>query len=222
MKIDHQTICLAASLLIAGAGGYCLQALYDRPVSALTATQTPGLDSFMTVRSFSEVENARALLAALATRSLHDLRIRRITTQRSPSYATASVTDRESQLIEIIGGFRAAIREFEGTGQEMLFVQDLLAIFKREARHDEWIGLYLEHLYRDPTHELFGRIARESLVIGKQARREREVSEALNHLRCIPLEFESKLTIESVLASSGDSLYLARSEAAAARVGPEE
>ena len=28
MKCDHQTICLAACFLIAGAGGYCLQALY--------------------------------------------------------------------------------------------------------------------------------------------------------------------------------------------------
>jgi hypothetical protein len=221
MKSDHQTICLAACFLIAGAGGYCLQALYDRPVSALTASESAGLDCFLTVRSFSEVENARALMEALATRSLQDLRIRRMTTQRAPSDAATSHSNREAQLTEIIGEFRAAIREFGGTGQEMWFVQDLLAIFRREGRHDEWVSLYLQHLYRDPTHEFFGRTAREALVIGKDARREPEVFEALNHLRCIPLEFEAKSAIESVLASSGESLYLARSEAAAARVGPE-
>ena len=222
MKCDHQTLCLAACFLIAGAGGYCLQAVYDRPVSAMTAAQPAGLDCFLTVRSFSEVENARALMKALASRSLQDLRTRRIATQRAPS-AAVSVTDREAQLTGIIADFRAALREFEGTGQELLFVQDLLAIFKREGRHDEWVSLYLEHLYRDPTHELFGRMAREALMIGKAARREPEVFEALNHLRCIPLEFEAKPTVESVLASSSDGLYLARSEAAAAaRVGPEE
>jgi hypothetical protein len=221
MKCDHQTLCLAACFLIAGAGGYCLQALYDRPVSALTAARPAGLDCFLTVRSFSEVENARALMEALAARSLQDLRFRRITTQRAS--AADSATHREARLTEIIGDFRAAIREFEGTGQEKLFVQDLLAILKREGRHDEWVSLYLEHLYRDPTHEMFGRIAREALVIGKAARREPEVIEALNHLRCIPLEFDTKPTVEAALASSSDGLYLARSEAAAAaRGGPEE
>jgi hypothetical protein len=221
MKCDHQTICLAACFLIAGAGGYCLQALYDRPVSALTAAQPAGLDSFLAVRSFSEVENARALMEALAARSLQDLRIRRIATQRAPS--AVSVADRSTRLTEIIEGFRAAIREFEGTGQELLFVQDLLAIFKREGRHDEWLSLFLEHLYRDPTHEWFGRMAREALVIGKAAHREPEVLAALNHVRGLPLEFTAKSIVQSVLASSGDGLYLARSEARVdARVRPGE
>jgi hypothetical protein len=222
MRIDHQSICLAACFLIAGAGGYCFQALYDRPVSALTAAENAGADYFLTVRSFSEVDNARALMEAIALRSLNDLRTRRIATRPTPADSVAPDTDRDEQLAAIVRDFRAAIREFGGTGQEMLFVRDLLGIFKREGWHEEWISLYLDHLYRDPTHEWIGHTAREALVIGKAAQREQEVFDALNHLRRIPLEFEAKPAIESVLASSVDSLYLARSETAAAWVGPED
>jgi hypothetical protein len=212
MKNVHQTMSVAVCFLIAGAGGYCLQALHDRPVSALTGSKTAGVDYFLTARSFSEVDNARAFMEALAVRSLQELRTRRIATGRPAADPPALSPAREQQVAQLVQDCFSAIRQFEGTGQEMLFVQDLLGLFRREGQHQEWVRLYLDVLYRHPTHEMIARLAGEALIIGKKAQREQDILDALNHLRGIPPEFDVKPLIEAALARTASSLYLTQSE----------
>jgi hypothetical protein len=217
MNCGQNKAALAACLLMAGAAGYCFQAVCDRPVAALTFKDPAGVDYFLTARSFSEVDNTRALMEALAAQSLQELRIRRICTHQGPKNTNVSPEIRDQRLAEVIRDLQETIAEFAGTGQQMLFVQELLGIYRREGRYQDWVNLFLEHAYRDPTNESIGRMSEEALVVARAARREVEILEALRHLRDIPLEFAAKRFVESTLASACEGPLLARTESG---VGP--
>lgn len=148
-----------------------------------------GLDYFMPVQSFSEVDNARALLHALAARSLQELRHRRIAAGRPDSANAGNDLRREQEVDRLIADFQFAIHEFGGTGHEWLFVQDLLWLFKNEARHAEWVTAYLHALYQNPTHEMIERLAPEAVRIAELASRKQEVLTAIDLAREIPDAF---------------------------------
>jgi hypothetical protein len=189
VKNIHQYLGLTLCFLFTAAAGYYLQALRDRPASARAGGSPIGLDYFMPVQSFSEIENARGILHALAARSLQELRHRRIEVGRPEGTVHDPDLDREAQVERLIGDFQLAIRDFEGTGQEWIFVQDLLWFLKNERRHEEWVDLFLHALYRYPTHEMIPRLAPEAVRLGRMVRREDDILEAMEMLRAIPVQF---------------------------------
>jgi hypothetical protein len=188
MKNIHQYLWLTLCFLLTAAVGYYFQALRDRPPSDQTG-EPIGLDYFMPVQSFSEVETARARLHALAARSLQELRHRRLDAGRPDNVVEGQEFRREQEIARLIEDFHMAIHEFSRTGYEWLFVQDLLWLLKNEQRHEEWITVYLQALYRQPIHPMIGRLAPEAVRMGEQARREDEVLEAISLLRGIPKQF---------------------------------
>jgi predicted nucleic acid-binding protein len=155
-------------------------------------------------------------MQALAVRSLQELRTRRVSMRPAPPNSSVPDPVREQQSAELIRDFQAAIQEFAGTGQEMSFVQDLLGIFKREGRYHEWVSLFLEHVYRDPIHDVIGRLANDALIVAKAAHREQEVLTALRHLHDIPFEFAAKPAVESALTGTAGGIFLAGSGAVVA------
>jgi hypothetical protein len=143
---------------------------------------------------------------------LQELRARRIGTGRPDVHSASPSPVREQQLNALIQDFHSAIREFHGTSQELLLVQDLLWLHKREGDPSAWVRLYLDALYRHPTHQIIGRLSEEALAISKAVQREQDVLDALNHLERIPLDFESKHLIQATLARATDAVYLAHAE----------
>jgi hypothetical protein len=206
-----QYLGLTLCFLCTAAAGVYLQAVRDRPQSAGVGGPEIGLDYFMPVQSFSEVENARGVLHALAARTLQELRHRRIEIGRPDQATRADDPSRETEVERLIADFHRAIRDFEGTGHEGLFVQDLLWFLKNEWRHEEWVELFLQALYRHPTSEMIRRMAPEALRIGRIAGREDEVMEATDLLRGIPMQF-ARNPATPADASGEEKLYLVRSE----------
>jgi hypothetical protein len=188
MKNIHQYLRLTLCFLLTAAVGYYYQALRDKPPSD-QAGEIIGLDYFMPVQSFSEVETVRARMHALAARSLLELRHRRLATGRPDRVVEGQELRRQQEVVRLIKDFHSAIHEFGGTGYELLFVQDLLWLLKNEQRHEEWIGVYLHALYRHPIHPMIGRLAPEAVRMGQVASREQEVMEAIELLQGIPTEF---------------------------------
>jgi hypothetical protein len=144
------------------------------------------LDYFMPVQTFSEIENARAVLHALAARSLQELRYRRIEAGRPDPGQPEPNPVRDEQITRLIRDFHSAIGDFTGTGHEWLFVRDLLGLLRNEQRHDEWIDLYLQAFHRHPTHDLILRLVPDALRIGQAAHREDDILEAVAFLQVIP------------------------------------
>jgi hypothetical protein len=200
MKNIHQYLCLTLCFLLTAAVAYYFQALRDRPPSEQTG-EPMGLDYFMPVQSFSEIETARARLHALAARSLQELRHRRLAAGRPDNVVEGQELRREQDIGRLVDDFHMAIHEFSGTGFEWLFVQDLLWLLKNEQRHEEWITVYLQALYRQPIHPMIGRLAPEAVRMGERARRENEVLEAINLLRGIPPQLTVNRRAEVDLSS---------------------
>jgi hypothetical protein len=212
MKNVQQYLYLTLGFLITAAVGYCLQALRDQPPSAQTNGKRVGIEYFMPVQSFSEIENTRALLHALAARSLQELRHRRILAGRPDIAPAAHDPRRDQDIVRLIDDFHLAIREFHGTGLEWLFVQDLLGLLKSERRHEEWITVYLHALYRHPTHELIARFAAEAVRIGETVDREEDVLDAIGLLRGIPEAFASQSPVLPAPPRTAPRRYLVLNE----------
>jgi hypothetical protein len=208
MKNIRQYLYLMLCFLITASVGYCLQALRDQPASAQTGEKSFGLDYFMPAQSFSEVENARALLHALAARSLQELRHRRIAAGQPDSMMADKDLRREQEVDRLIADFRSAIHEFSGTGHEWLFVQDLLWLLKNEGRHADWVTVYVHALYQNPTHEMIERLALDAVRMAEHTSRNEEVLEAIALSRAIPDAFARN----SPRLRSADRLYVARNQ----------
>lgn len=144
------------------------------------------LDYFMPVQTFSEIENARAVLHALAARSLQELRYRRIEAGRPNLGQTQPDPVRDERIARLIHDFHSAIADFAGTGHEWIFIRDLLGLLRNEERHDQYIDLYLTAVHTHPTHEMIVRLVPEALRIGQAAHRQDDVLEAIAFLQMIP------------------------------------
>lgn len=197
----------------AGVAGYGTRALYDPPVYNLKETQTAGLDYFFSPRSFSEVENAKAMLEAVCTRFTTEIRSQ---LYRCGLIACAAPDRsdelRERRLAAAIRTLEEGIEQFQGTGQEMVLTQDLLVVLKAQKLFDQWIHVYLNAVYRHPTDPSVARWTSEALTIGRAAGREGEILEALRHVAAIPLEFEVKHQIESQLAKEVPGNHFVQNE----------
>jgi len=174
-----------------------------KPEWTLSAHQTPTLEYFVPAQSFSEVENTKGILQALADQFLYevsDSRAQNMT--RSPTTGQNGAV-REARLGDTIQALEHAIQEFKGTAQEWLVVQHLLLALKKAGLDDRWLEVYLDALYRHPTHELIGRFATDAVKISRSAQREAEVINAFRHLNTIPFEFDVRRQVEAAALHAG-------------------
>jgi hypothetical protein len=179
--------------------------------SFLALQDTLALEYFLAPQSFSELDNAKHLMKAVADQTLSELRQRRVAlSPRLPGKAGPPVDLVELQ--EWFDELRDAITAFAGTGQENAFRRDLLIELKREQMRDEWLDVYFELLYMQPTHAMTGRFAADAVRISQAAGRYGELLSACDHLTQIPFEFEAKqiAAAEIAIAMKNGQLSQAR------------
>ncbi|MHC1764690.1 MAG: hypothetical protein AB9869_10345 [Verrucomicrobiia bacterium] len=165
----------------------------------LRCDETPPLEYFLAPQSFSDVDNTRRLLEAVADQSLSELRQRSVALH----LRTGAKVETPEDLVElerILQDLRKGIEAFGSTGQEHGFRNDLLVLLKRHELYDSWLDTYLDLLYRHPTHPSIGRFAQDAIHVSAKAGHRSELAAAYLHLAQIPLEFEVKKSIAVLLA----------------------
>ena len=192
--------------LVAAVAGYALRSARLDSVGYSAAGQVPVFDYFLKVRSFSEVESARAVLEALASRELYALQLERaaILQQLRTANGQPPSADGSGRFAGVIGRLESAIEEFRGTDQEPAMIQELLWVLYQERWHARWLDLYLDTLYRYPTREIVGDFALKAAAVGHAVGRFAEVSAAFRHVMGIPFDFEAKNWVRE--AMEGDPL----------------
>jgi hypothetical protein len=179
------------------------RSLAPGPTVSSTRGEVPRLEYFASANSFSEVEQVRTQLQALARRCLYQVQIRQADALRArlPAGSPGGDTERTS-ITGLVQEFEERIREFQGTGEEPLLVRGLLLLLASDGAYERWLEVYLDFLYRRPTEELVGRLAREALTAGRATGRLAEVSAGLRHVVDIPVEFPGKREVRAALASA--------------------
>lgn len=191
-------LALALLALLSAAGtGYVTRGVQQQAITRLGIKELPAAEFFSDARSFSEVENIRARLEGLAGHALAEARLRRSGTVRPVNLATRKAGQDSPALAEL----GRNLAEFRGTGHEFLFIHELLLLLRIEGLHDRWLELYLDTLYRNPTHELIGVFAHDAVELGRKTGREPEVREAFRHVLNIPLEFTARNRVQATSAS---------------------
>lgn len=194
---------IALLSLTAGGSGYYLRGLHEERLLTLP-TSLPELDQYIDEQSFCEVANAKALVHALSTRYLTEVRIRRYLDKlQSSSTTPVSSVAREEHLSSTIDELNKGVQTFEGTGQELAVAADLLRALKSARAYDRWLDVYLQALYEHPTHEVVGDFASDAVSIGQAAGRLKEVVRGFRHLALIPFDFRTGQRIQMLLTSAG-------------------
>jgi hypothetical protein len=192
-------ICLTCSALSATLG-YLHATLRHGSGTVMPAGATAAAEYFATCQSFSEVEDAKAQLDAVAIRWLVELRQRRYAWRRLSHSKTRLPLD-GVRATEAMEDLRHAIAEFRGTGRDLALVKDLLSLLKGEELYDQWLEVYLRAVYEHPADSLASAFAPDAVSFAKTLGREAEVQAALRHVAEIPHEFAPKRQREAVAAT---------------------
>lgn len=187
----------------AGALGYCAHARL-RDSAMLPDSRHALRNGCVTGRSFSEIHNTRAAVEELGTRYLLDVTAR---LQRAPCVnGGGTVPSQARGLEEAILDLEEAMRSFRGTGQEFTVARVLLKALRNSERHDRWLEVYFEILYRHPTQPLIGNLAGEAVLAANAAGLEAKLVAGFEHVTAIPLEFETKERVRRALAGMPQSV----------------
>jgi hypothetical protein len=199
MKLKRVALLFLVSAFT-GWAGYYLGVMREPSATHLRGGAMVPLDYLASAKSFSEVEHARAVLEALATRYMESAQglIARQTMSRNPSFGIR-LSSSERPMVAAIEMLDEVMPEFRGTGEELRLLQPLLYALKHEKFYDRWLEVYLDALYRHPTHELVSSLAEEAVVISQAVGRERELTAGLRYVSGIPLNFPTKSMIEHSL-----------------------
>lgn len=195
-----RTLVLCLAVAAVSAVGVALRHLAPREAATSPRHDIPHLEYFASAQSFSEVEQTRAQLRALSRRYLYSLQVRQVDALRGVSAGgaipAASGGAGDSPLVREV---EEAIREFRGTGEELVLAQGLLILLASEGAYVRWLELYLDLLYRRPTEDVVGRLADTAVMAGRATGRLGEVFEAFRHVCRIPLAFGSKARLQALL-----------------------
>jgi hypothetical protein len=194
-RIRTMLVCLTSSVL-AALVGYVSGALHQDAVALLLAQQTPGIDYLSRTCSFSEVDSAKAYLEGVSNRWLIELRQRRYAAGLLPGNRKRPNQQHSEQAINDLLG---AIDEFQGTGQEFAFVEDLLAFLNGQEQRNRWVEVYTRLLYQHPTDFRTGALAQRAVAMARAVGREEDVLRAFQHLSDIPLDFGTKEQVSALL-----------------------
>ncbi|MCI0540812.1 MAG: hypothetical protein L0Z50_36900 [Verrucomicrobiales bacterium] len=195
MKLLEQSLAICALVAFAplsGVTGYLVHAL-RQDSSEMRVSRVIPLDYFLETKSFSEIENTKALLEALAAHSISEMRTRsaargHVRTDGLAAPALAALRDVEKR-----------IEEFSGTEQELLLVKEQLILLFQAGLHDRWLDVYLATLYEHPTHDLVGRCAQRAVTVAREIGREDALMAGFRHISSIPLEFNSKPIVQATV-----------------------
>ncbi|HOY60122.1 MAG TPA: hypothetical protein PK640_18540, partial [Verrucomicrobiota bacterium] len=165
---------------------------------------TVSLHHLVCAESFSEVEHARAVLEALAERYVETAQclIAQEIMSRSGNLAVPEPGS-ERSITAAIKLLDEAIPEFRGTEVELQLLRPLLYALKQERFYDRYLDVYLDLLYRHPTHALVGVLADEAAAMSRVAGRQEELTAGLRHISGIPLDSSTKSRIAQSMVRLG-------------------
>jgi len=179
---------LVGSAILSAAAGFVL-GVGNQSQWVMFVQQRVPFETYLTEQSFSEIENTRAKLNALASEFLTDLRARHAPL---PAWSLAGTSGGNGiytvRRADALDELQRGIEQFKGTEQEMPLIQELLYLLKKEKLTSRWIDFYLETLYEHPTDPLVARNAKEALVLGETLGRDAELAKAFDLIRRIPLQ----------------------------------
>lgn len=189
-------------IAIAGGAGFALRGVVSGAGSASPLAVVPRTEYFASADSFSEVDQTRTRLRALALQYLYWVQVRDVVnvqgmrvTGRTASLPAAEVHARARRELE------EGLGEFRGTGEEPVLTHGLLLLLASEGDHARWVEVYLDLLYRRPTEPLVGQMAPTALVMGRACGRLNAVLEGFRQVTHVPLDFEAKHRVQAALAS---------------------
>src|SRR5262245_30165915 len=173
---------------------YRIRNVDREPVSAVH-----NLDYYITDESFSEVHNARGVLAGLSRKFLTELRSRAWMESQDKRPKQNRSGENLSSASGLIAALEHGIEEFKGTEHELSLIPDLLRALKANGQFELWTEIYLSTLYTHPTDDLVLTFAREAIQMGARTGRQEDVVNALRHVCSIPIEFPSKGRLQSAV-----------------------
>jgi hypothetical protein len=176
--------------ILAGAVGYYRGALRESSAARVSFQDVCSLDYFISWKSFSEIDGAKALLQAAAEQIIQAMQTRLVVGIVPVSNVTKEI--KAIHFGKAIGTMDREIEYFKGSAQELLLVKELLSLLHREGNYNRWLEVYLKALYEHPTDELVGECADQALHTSKLLERELEVRKAFQHVCDIPFDFEAK------------------------------
>lgn len=175
---------------------------HQRDPETESLSGVPSLDYFIADQSFSEIKNAKAVLAGLADRFREEFQVQRCMQFQATTSAIGAGPARlgnprypERMIQELESG----ISEFSGTDEELVLTGDLLRVLRADGLYDRWLRIYLSALYAHPTNGIVAAYARDAMVIAQGVGRQNEVVNALRLVDSIPLDFESKSQVQKLL-----------------------
>lgn len=146
----------------------------------------PATEYFVSEQTFSEIGTARLALNATANRVLSEIRSRIVQT------ASSDGRTNDKSFQKSIRELEQAISELKDTPEELLLTNDLLVLLRREEKYEEWLTVYLRNLYSHPTAELIAGNARIAMEIAARAGRQEDLSNELNRIARLPIEFSAR------------------------------
>lgn len=155
------------------------RSLAPGPTVSSTRGEVPGLSTSPPRTPFPRSSRSEPSSRPSARRCLYQVPIRQADALRARLPAGSPGGDAErTSITGLVQEFEERIREFQGTGEEPLLVRGLLLLLASDGAYERWLEVYLDFLYRRPTEELVGRLAREALTAGRATGRLAEVAPA--------------------------------------------
>ena len=174
------------ALLLAGVLGYAAGVRQAGGWLASAGSRSPGVEYFLAPRTFSEIENTRALLDAQCRAFILSIRTRYIA--QHPEDSAQAVRELEATIAQL------------QRGPEMLPLQEeLLWFLKKNGQSERWLQLYLEVLYEDPTDSLVGRFAEDARKFARGTTHESELLQGFQNLSAMPIRSEARERVQAVL-----------------------
>jgi hypothetical protein len=159
----------------------------------------PPIEYYSNEESFSEVENAKAVLEGLCQRFRIEIQARRVASQRPGFEASGGRVTSEQHLESTVADLEKGMAEFIGTDQQLAVIRDLLFTLKKTKQFDRWTEVYLQALYEHPTHPVVADLAEEAIFISGLCGREKAVGTGLSHVNQIPFSFPGKGRIQAAI-----------------------
>ena len=159
------------------------------------------LEASATFVSFSEVENAKTVLQTLADQFILEIRQARASDYlvRVAQNQSAPAAEFKKTAARLLG----ALEEFRGTQQESALTRELLTLLHSARELGSWMDLYLGFVYRHPTDELVVRAGHDAVEVAAKVGRREELIRALIHVVRIPLTFDTKPEVQTLLIANG-------------------
>jgi hypothetical protein len=192
-------IALVSLALVSASAGYLLRAQKTDGALVLSVRDVVQEEYLVAPDSYSRVENTKNTLDGLCTRVRLGIEEATATYERLAKNGETSNRQAAVVLERAIRDAETAVREFEGTEQQLDVVQDLLRLLERSGRFDLWTRFYLKALYERPTHQIVSHFASEAVRISKLAGQQKQVLDALRYLAAVPAEFAGRAEIEAAL-----------------------